>query len=193
VPAILEAWYPGQAAGEAIADVLFGAASPGGRLPVTFYRSVGDLPAFANYNMEGRTYRYFRGQALFPFGHGLSYSRFRYHDLQVPASARAGDSVTVSVQVENTGALRADEVVQAYVSRRRGPATDAVRTLAGFQRVTLAPGESRRVSFLLRAQAFSPGTFEIAVGGKQPGQQGVADAATTEVLTAQVEIGSEKR
>lgn len=188
VPAILEAWYPGQAAGDAIADVLFGAVSPAGRLPVTFYRSVSDLPPFTSYNMEGRTYRYFRGQALFPFGHGLSYSRFRYHQLQAPAGASAGDSVPVSVEVENAGSVQADEVVQAYVTRRNPRAPEAVRTLAGFQRVTLAPGERRRVSFLLRARNFSPGDFEIAVGGKQPGQRGVGDAGTTEVLTAQLEV-----
>jgi len=188
VPAILEAWYPGQAAGQAIADVLFGAASPAGRLPVTFYRSVSDLPPFTSYNMEGRTYRYFRGQALFPFGHGLSYSRFRYRDLQVPASVRAGDSVAVSVEVENAGAVPADEVVQAYVTRRNAPPGEAVRSLVGFQRVTLQPAQRRRVSLLLRAGAFSPGDFEIAVGGKQPGQRGVGDAATTEVLVARLEV-----
>jgi beta-glucosidase len=188
VPAILEAWYPGQAAGQAIADVLFGAESPAGRLPVTFYRSLSDLPPFASYNMEGRTYRYFRGQALFPFGHGLSYSRFRYRDLRLPEAVRAGDSVAVSVEVENAGAVPAGEVVQVYLTKGTGSAPEAVRTLAGFQRVLLAPAERRRVSFLLRPQAFSSGSFQISVGGKQPGQQGVGDAATTEVLTAKLEV-----
>jgi beta-glucosidase len=188
VPAILEAWYPGQAGGEAIADILFGAVSPAGRLPITFYRSVSDLPPFADYHMEGRTYRYFRGQALFPFGHGLSYSRFRYRDLDVPAALRAGDSVAVSVEVENAGAIPAAEVVQVYLTREPGSAPEAVRTLAGFQRVMLAPAERRRVSFMLRPPAFSPGRFQISVGGKQPGQRGVGDAATTEVLTARLEV-----
>jgi beta-glucosidase len=188
VAAILEAWYPGQAAGQAIADVLFGAVSPSGRLPVTFYRSVSDLPPFASYNMEGRTYRYFRGQALFPFGHGLSYSRFRYRDLRLPEAVRAGDSVAVSVEVENAGAVPAGEVVQVYLTKGRGSAPEAVRTLAGFQRVLLAPAERRRVSFLLRPEALSPGSFQIAVGGKQPGQRGTADAATTEVLSVELEV-----
>jgi len=131
VPAILQAWYPGQAAGHAIADILFGAASPGGRLPVTFYGSVEDLPPFADYRMEGRTYRWFRGRALFPFGHGLSYARFRYRDLRVPPRAFAGDSIEVSVEVENAGLMAADEVVQLYVSDVEASVPVPIRALAG--------------------------------------------------------------
>lgn len=198
VPAIVEAWYPGQAAGEAIADILFGAVSPAGRLPITFYRSVDDLPPFASYDMEGRTYRYFRGEPLFPFGHGLSYSRFRYRDLRVPARVRAGDGVEVSVEVENAGAVPAEEVVQLYVTDVEASVPVPVRSLAGFRRITLAPGERTRVSFSLGPGAFSlmvgagrrvvePGTFEIAVGGKQPHQRAVGDASTTEVLSARLE------
>ncbi len=199
VPAIVEAWYPGQAVGEAIADILFGADSPAGRLPITFYRSVDDLPPFASYAMEGRTYRYFRGEALFPFGHGLSYSRFRYHDLRVPAQVRPGDTVQVSVEIENAGAVPAEEVVQLYVTDIAASVPVPVRSLVGFQRVPLAPGARKRVSFSLAPRVFSlidgagrrvvePGAFEIAVGGKQPGQRGVGDTATTEVLTARLEV-----
>lgn len=199
VPAILEAWYPGQGAGEAIADVLFGEESPAGRLPVTVYASVDDLPPFSDYDMRDRTYRYFIGQALFPFGHGLSYSQFNYSDLRVPTHALAGDSVTVSVEVENAGSMRADEVVQLYVTDVEASVPVAIRALAGFRRITLEPGERMSVSFTVAPAAFSliddggrrvvePGTFEISVGGKQPGQQGLADAATTAVLMAHIEM-----
>jgi beta-glucosidase len=199
VPAIVEAWYPGQAAGDAIADVLFGDANPGGRLPVTFYRSVDQLPPFTDYAMGGRTYRYFRGDVLFPFGYGLSYTRFRYRDLEAAPEIRAGDSLAVSVEVENAGAVEGDEVVQVYVSALDAPAVAPVRWLAGFERITLRSGERRRVAFTLAPRALSlvdgagqravaPGVYAISVGGKQPGFRGGADAATTEVLTARVSV-----
>ncbi len=199
VPAILEAWYPGEGAGDAIADVLSGAVSPAGRLPVTFYRSVNDLPPFSDYAMTNRTYRYFHGEALFPFGYGLSYARFHYSDLQIPRQARAGDSVRVAVAVENAGAVAADEVVELYVSAIDPSIPAPIRSLEGFQRLTLAPGERRQVSFHLPARAFAlvndagrrviePGTYEVAVGGKQPGQHGLADAATTGVLIGKIEL-----
>lgn len=188
VPAILEAWYPGQAAGPAIADVLFGRVSPGGRLPVTFYRSVDQLPPFDDYDMTGRTYRYFTGEPLFPFGHGLSYSTFTYENLRVPARVRAGDTVHVSVDVLNTGTRAAEEVVQLYVTGRLMSAR--VRTLVGFQRVSLSPDERHTVRFaivpryLTGGDAIAPGEVAISVGGKQPGFAGVADASTTQVRTA---------
>jgi beta-glucosidase len=103
IPAILEAWYPGQAAGQAIADVLFGDYNPAGRLPLTFYKDVKDLPAFGDYTMAGRTYRYFKGEPLYPFGYGLSYTRFQYSNLQIAKTARSGDTVRVTVNVKNTG------------------------------------------------------------------------------------------
>src|SRR5262249_44609461 len=105
IPAIIEAWYPGQAAGQAIADVLFGDYNPAGRLPVTFYKSASDLPAFDDYNMKGRTYRYFTGEVLYPFGYGLSYTSFAYSNLKVNKSLKKGDSAVVSVTVKNTGKM----------------------------------------------------------------------------------------
>jgi beta-glucosidase len=152
VPAILEAWYPGQAAGTAIADVLFGDYNPGGRLPVTFYRSVDDLPAFTDYATGGRTYRYFDGTPLYPFGHGRSYTTFEYANLRVAgATLAAGDSLPVRVDVTNTGARSGDEVVQVYV-RYPGSRVERPRQqLVGYRRITLQPGETRTVSLPLRA------------------------------------------
>ena len=140
------AWYPGQQGGNAVADVLFGDVNPAGRLPVTFYKSVDQLPPFADYDMKGRTYRYFEGDPLYPFGHGLSYTRFEYSDLRVDRPrVGARDTVNVSVRVKNVGARAGDEVVQLYVrdlaSRR---CRCAIKELRGFERVPLAPGEQRQ-------------------------------------------------
>jgi beta-glucosidase len=152
VPAILEAWYPGQAAGTAIADVLFGNYNPGGRLPVTFYRSVKDLPPFENYNMAGRTYRFFNGVPLYPFGFGLSYTTFGYDQLKTSADTiPANGSVTVSVDVTNTGSRAGDEVVQLYVKHMGSAVKRPNKDLRGYQRVTLKPGETRTVQFPLAA------------------------------------------
>ncbi|MBB4637834.1 glycoside hydrolase family 3 C-terminal domain-containing protein [Longimicrobium terrae] len=151
VPAIVEAWYPGQA-GNAIADVLFGDYNPAGRLPVTFYRRVEDLPPFGEYAMAGRTYRFFRGEPLYAFGHGLSYTTFRYANLRTSAASVApGGQVTVSVDVTNTGARAGDEVVQLYVSYPGSAVERPVRELKGFARVPLQPGQTRTVQMTLRA------------------------------------------
>jgi beta-glucosidase len=152
VPAILEAWYPGQAAGTAIADVLFGGYNPAGRLPVTFYRGTGDLPPFEDYAMRGRTYRFFQGRPLYPFGHGLSYTTFRYANLRTGAlSIGPGDTVAVSVDVTNTGARDGDEVVQLYVRHPASSVDRPVKELKGFARVHLRAGETRTVRLLLPA------------------------------------------
>jgi beta-glucosidase len=199
VPAVVEAWYPGQAAGTAVADVLFGNVSPAGRLPLTFYRSVDQLPAFDEYAMKGRTYRYFAGAPLYPFGHGLSYSRFGYAKLTLPKKTAVGAPVAVSVEVRNEGAMAADEVVQLYVTDVEASAPVPLRALKAFERVSLKPGERRLVRFTLDERALSlvgndgrrvvePGRFTIAVGGKQPGLAGTADARTTTVVTADVEL-----
>lgn len=148
VPAILQAWYPGQAGGSAIADVLFGDYNPAGRLPVTFYRDVADLPDFSDYAMKGRTYRYFTGTPLYAFGHGLSYTTFAYSDLRVSKPALgARDTAVVSVLVKNTGARAGDEVVQLYARHEGSRVPRATRDLRGFKRITLAAGAQQRVRF----------------------------------------------
>jgi beta-glucosidase len=178
VPAIVVGWYPGQQGGSAVADVLFGAVNPAGRLPVTFYRSVDQLPPFADYDMKGRTYRYFQGDALYPFGHGLSYTRFEYEGLRVDRPrVGARETATVSVRVKNVGARAGDEVVQLYVRSLAAKVPEANKELRGFARVPLAPGEQRVVTFELtpatalthydagaKGLAVAPGDYEIQVG-----------------------------
>jgi beta-glucosidase len=152
VPAIVEAWYPGQAGGTAIADVLFGAYNPGGRLPVTFYRSAADLPPFDDYRMAGRTYRFFQGTPLYPFGFGLSYTTFGYGRLRTSADTLGrGDTITVSVDVTNTGARAGDEVAQLYVRHLGSNVPRPLRDLRGYRRVSLLPHETRTVRFRLTA------------------------------------------
>jgi beta-glucosidase len=178
IAAIVEAWYPGQAGGTALADVLFGDYNPAGRLPVTFYKSADQLPPFTDYSMKGRTYRYFAGEPLFPFGYGLSYTTFAYRNLKVPRQTNAGDDAKISVEVENTGSMAGEEVVELYVKL---PAQGApIRSLAGFQRVPLRPKERKMVQFTLLPRQMAlvdpegrrhvePGELEIAVGGQQTG------------------------
>jgi beta-glucosidase len=156
VPAILEAWYPGQAGGTAIADVMFGDYNPGGRLPVTFYRDTKDLPAFADYRMADRTYRFFKGTPLYPFGHGLSYTTFGYRNLRVSGAARrASDTVVVRVNVTNTGSRAGDEVVQLYVQHVGSEVARPVKELKAYTRVTLRPGQTRTVSLPLAAKSLA--------------------------------------
>ncbi|GAB4529588.1 MAG: glycoside hydrolase family 3 protein [Anaerolineae bacterium] len=176
IPAIVEAWYPGQAGGEAIADVLFGDYNPAGRLPVTFYRSLEDLPPFEDYRMEGRTYRYFRGEPLFPFGFGLSYTTFELDNLCLDRSeVEAGDRVTVSLDVTNTGDRTGDEVVQLYTRHLDATVPCPIKELKGFKRITLSPGERKRVTFTLDSRqlglydeamqfVLQPGRVEVMVG-----------------------------
>ncbi len=191
--AIVEAWYPGEEGGTAIADVLFGDYNPAGRLPVTFYKSVDQLPPFEDYHMAGRTYRYFTGEPLYPFGHGLSYTTFRYSNLEIkPTTIQAGETVTVAVEVENNGQRAGDEVVQLYVRDVAASVPVPVRQLQGFERLHLAPGEKKTVAFTLTPGQMSliddsgrrvvePGEFEAAVGGGQPGY-------TVNVLTDRFEV-----
>ena len=149
--AILQAWYPGQAGGTAVADVLLGNYNPAGRLPVTFYRATADLPDFRDYKMAGRTYRYFGGKALFPFGHGLSYTNFDYANLRV-MSAAAG-TLAVTLDVTNTGTREGDEVVQLYATPPAASHPREIRALCGFTRVHLKSGETRTVSLAVPATA----------------------------------------
>jgi beta-glucosidase len=176
IPAIVEAWYPGQAGGDAIADVLFGDYNPAGRLPVTFYKSVEDLPPFEDYQMEGRTYRYFREEPLFAFGHGLSYTTFEFDNLHIGQSeVKVGSQVAISVDVTNTGDRTGDEVVQLYVRHPDATVPRPIKELKGFKRITLEPGERKTVTFLLHTHqlgyydkamryAVQPGTVEVMVG-----------------------------
>jgi beta-glucosidase len=146
VPAIIEAWYPGQAGGSAIADVLFGDYNPAGRLPVTFYKDVKDIPPFEDYTMAGRTYRFFDGTPLYPFGHGLSYTTFAYANLRTTAaSVPATGAVTVRVDVTNTGTRAGDEVVQLYAQHMGSKVPRARKELRGYKRVTLQPGVTKTV------------------------------------------------
>src|SRR5262249_13765937 len=143
VPAILEAWYPGGQGGAAVAAMLAGDYSPSGRLPVTFYKSVDQLPAFTDYSMAHRTYRYFDGEVLYPFGYGLSYTAFKYSKPKVSKdSVNADGAVTVSAKVTNAGTMDGDEVVELYLSHP-GANGAPIRALAGFQRIHLAKGEEK--------------------------------------------------
>jgi len=152
--ALLQAWYGGQAAGLAVADVLFGDYNPAGRLPVTFYKSTDQLPDFENYDMEGRTYRYFRGEPLYAFGYGLSYTTFEYGNATLSRnSIKAGKGVKVSIPVTNSGKYDGDEVVQVYVKSLDNP--DApIKSLKGFKRVNIAAGTTATVTIELDSKAF---------------------------------------
>jgi beta-glucosidase len=155
VPAIVEAWYPGQAGGDAIADVLFGDYNPAGRLPVTFYRSADQLPDFTDYRMAGRTYRYFTGEPLFPFGYGLSYSTSLIATCTYPPLRARASPVAVSVEVQNTSQIAGEEVVQLYVKHIGAAVPAPLISLQGFTRVSLQPGESRVVKFTLAPRQLS--------------------------------------
>ncbi len=190
IPAIVHAWYPGQFGGAAIADVLFGDYNPAGRLPVTFYRSVDQLPPFDDYKMDGRTYRYFKGDPLYPFGYGMSYSRFEYSGLKMSKTVNAGSNLDVSVDVRNAGKLAGDEVVQLYITDPQASVLVPVRSLVGVERINLKPGEKRTVKFTLTPRQMSvvtnegkrllePGQLNISVGGGQPGPLMAATSVVT--------------
>jgi beta-glucosidase len=177
--AVLEAWYPGESGGQAIAETLSGKSNPGGRLPVTFYASLDQLPPFGDYSMSKRTYRYFPGEPLYAFGYGLSYTTFRYSGLQLSSTnVKAGAPVEIKVTVQNTGRMPGDDVIEAYLT---APGKRPAHALKAFRRVTLAPNDTRTVSLTLDARQQSevaedgsrsvqPGEYTIAVGGSQPGR-----------------------
>ncbi|MDR0421904.1 MAG: glycoside hydrolase family 3 C-terminal domain-containing protein [Proteiniphilum sp.] len=201
LPAILNAWYGGQDAGTALADVLFGDYNPAGRLPVTFYASDNDLPPYEDYSMKERTYRYFTGEALYPFGHGLSYTEFTYSDIQLPETAVTGDTVNVSVSVTNTGKRSGEEVVQLYLTLSDHPVPVPVRSLQGVQRIRLDAGESRSVKFTLAPEQFSsidalmqrcvePGRVSVSVGGQQPTPAAVDSG---KVMSREMKLTGKKR
>jgi len=179
LPAIINAWYGGQSAGTAVADVLFGDYNPSGRLPVTFYKSVDQLPAFTDYNMKGRTYRYFTGEPLYNFGYGLSYTNFKYSNIKHPYASVTGLPLQFSVEVQNTGSRDGDEVVELYVKHPDTGVRVPIHSLEGFDRVFLKAGEKKTVHFTLSPLQLSvvkedgsriemPGKLEVYLGGSQP-------------------------
>jgi len=196
IPAIINAWYGGQAAGTAIADVLFGDYNPAGRLPVTFYKSDNDLPGFSDYSMKGRTYRYFHGEALYPFGYGLSYTTFNYSNLKLPAAVAKGRSIAVTAKVTNTGKRDGEEVVQLYVSVQDNTIHAPITALKGFKRIALKAGESKMITFKLSADDLSvvsedgklyqpKAKLMINIGG---GQLNVNNKTTSNVLGKTISI-----
>jgi beta-glucosidase len=180
VPAILMAWYPGERGGEAVADVLFGRYNPSGRLPLTFVKSLDQVPPFTDYAMRGRTYRFMQEAPLYRFGYGLSYTTFTHSKLRMrPGKIRAGEVTEVSVDVRNAGSVAGDVVVQLYVSDVEASVPVPRVHLEGFQRVHLKPGEKKRVRFTLTSAQLAcytddgrpfvePGEFRVSVGGGQP-------------------------
>jgi beta-glucosidase len=201
VPAILEAWYPGEAGGTAVAGALAGDFSPGGRLPVTFYKSADQLPPFENYSMASRTYRFFSGDPLYPFGYGLSYTTFQYSNPRVSSESITADGdVAISADVTNRGAMDGDEVVQLYLAREAAAGV-ALKELRGFDRIHLAHGQTRTVTFRLRERDLSvvdmdgqrriiKGTVRTWIGGGQPAT--ASNKILSDGVSAQFSITSEK-
>jgi beta-glucosidase len=178
--AILEAWYPGEEGGTAIAETLAGDNNPAGRLPLTFYSSLSQLPKFEDYSMSARTYRYFDGKPLYGFGYGLSYTTFAYSNIKVPSQLKAGDTLTLTGDVKNTGTIAGDEVVEIYLNQPKELQTP-IRVLVAFQRIHLDPGQSAHVSFAVEPRSLAqvdakgnraiiPGEYVISFGGSQPGE-----------------------
>ncbi|MGB8645552.1 MAG: glycoside hydrolase family 3 C-terminal domain-containing protein [Anaerolineae bacterium] len=196
VPAIIEAWYPGQEGGTALAEVLFGDYNPAGRLPVTFYQSVDQLPPFEDYRMAGRTYRYMTDKPLYPFGHGLSYTTFEYSSLDIsPARISAEGEVRVTVDIRNIGDRAGEEVVQLYVRYPESRVPRPIVGLKGFQRLSLAPGEMQHIMLTLAAKQLAfwdngfvvePGRVQVLVGASS------ADIRLTSEFTIEPEPVAEK-
>ncbi len=178
--AIIQAWYPGAMGGRAVSDLLFGEYSPSGKLPVTFYKNTNELPDFEDYSMENRTYKFFRGEPLYPFGYGLGYTSFAFTEMKADRPKFGpGEAVTVSLRVKNTGAVEGDEVVQIYVRDEEASVRVPVHKLCGMKRVTLKPGEEQEISVTVEGSCFAvidkkgeavyePGRFTLFAGGCQP-------------------------
>ena len=196
IPAILNIWYGGQSAGTASADVVFGDYNPAGRLPVTFYKSDSDLPPFVDYKMDNKTYRYFKGTPLYGFGYGLSYTEFKYSGVKAPAKIKKGQSATISVKVTNTGKMEGEEVSQLYLINQDSAIKAPLKSLKGFERFNLKPGESTVVSFNLSPEDLSyvtesgtlksyEGKIRISVGGFQPDEK---NQSKSNIITQTLEI-----
>ncbi len=199
IKAVVEAWYPGEEGGTAIAETLFGKNNPAGRLPVTFYKSVEDLPDFRDYRMDNRTYKYFKGEPLYPFGFGLSYTSFKYSKLKLPKTIAAGQPLKVSVNIKNTGSRDGDEVLQVYI---KSPVEGApLRSLCGVKRLHLKKKTKKTVEFIISPDqigAFAidgsfkqaSGIYQVFVGGVQPGYEKMA--RTTGLVKGSVTLVNEK-
>lgn len=182
IPAIIEAWYPGQAGGAAIADVIFGDYNPAGRLPLTFYKDINDIPAFSDYNMKGKTYRYFKGEPLYEFGFGLSFTTFTYSNFKIPDSNKTNKELIASVDVTNSGNVNGEEIVQLYSTKLIDDGFNPMRNLIGFERIFLKVGETKTVNFIVTpkqlaivdknySQVVNDEILLISVGGSQPNKQ----------------------
>ncbi len=191
--AVVLAWYPGEEGGNAVADVLFGKVSPSGKLPITFPKSLDQLPPYEDYSMKGRTYRYMSAEPLYPFGFGLSYTSFAYSDLRLSAAtAGAGKPVEATVTVTNTGKMAGEEVAQLYLTAEDAPIPAPLYALKGFKRIALAPGAAQKIHFTITPdmlklvddkgrQVLLPGKMKISVGGALPGNRSEALGAAKHV------------
>ena len=177
--ALILAWYPGEAGGYAVADIILGNENPSGRLPVTFVKDVNDLPPFEDYSMKGRTYKYMTKEPLYYFGYGLSYSNFEYTNLKMQQEVKAGEKVKISVDVKNTSTKDGDEIVQVYITDNQASCPVPVRQLAAFKRISLKAGEAKTVELVINPEKMSlitdknermieEGVFTVTVGGGQP-------------------------
>ncbi len=194
IPAIMIAWYGGQATGTAIADVLFGDYNPAGRLPITFYKSDADLPPFIDYNKDNRTYRYFIGIPRYGFGYGLSYTSFKYDQLKIPSTVIKGEKVSIEVRVTNSGMIDGEEVAQLYVINQD---LTIKAPLKGFDRISLKSGESKSITFILSPEDLSYitsegkyqqyiGKVKIAIGGHQPEEPNKTNSnVITKIITVE--------
>jgi beta-glucosidase len=196
IPAILNIWYGGQSAGTASADVVFGDYNPAGRLPVTFYKSDSDLPSFVDYKMDNKTYRYFKGTPLYGFGYGLSYTEFKYSGVKALAKIKKGQSATISVKVTNTGKMEGEEVAQLYLINQDTSIKSPLKSLKGFERFNLKPGQSTVINFNLSPEDLSyvtesgtlksyEGKIRISVGGFQPDEK---NQSKNNIITQTLEI-----
>jgi beta-glucosidase len=184
VDAIVFIWYPGMEGGKAVADVLFGDVSPSGKLPLTFPKSLDQVPPFEDYSMKGRTYRYLTEEPLYPFGFGLSYSKFQYSDLRMEKTEIvSGNSLNIGFTLKNIGDQDADEIVQFYLTDVEASTIVPFQHLIGFRRIALAAGESRKIEFTITPEMMSfinddgkmtlePGEFRLEIGGCSPGKRG---------------------
>jgi beta-glucosidase len=181
--AVLLVWYPGEEGGNATADIIFGKVSPSGRLPITFPKSLSQLPPYEDYSMKGRTYRYMQEEPMYPFGFGLSYTKFNYSDIKLSSPAvKKGQSVDVEVKVSNTGNTNAEEVVQLYITNLETGIPTPLYSLKGIKRLSLKAGASESVKFTVTPEMLTlinekgesilqPGSYKISVAGSLPGNR----------------------